>query len=146
MGAPADLETLRVDRVERCDDARLSSGPSDSPLVTPLSMPGGDQCNSQTHGPGTICIRKSSGKITASWNYRGGGAVTGFLRIYQANPLATGCPATATWHTGPSQAWNTGETRSTSKTQTQSGGYTTLIWKYQGAGTYSDWGRTCAVL
>ncbi|ACQ78876.1 hypothetical protein Bcav_0614 [Beutenbergia cavernae DSM 12333] len=139
MGAPDDLVTLRVDRIENCTTSE--------PEIVPFDMPPGPGpiCNSQTHGPGTICISKSGGKVHASWAYRGSGAVSGYLRIYQA-PTTSACGTNTTWHTGPNTAWNSGDTHSISKTQTQNGGYTAVIWKYNGIGSYTNWGRTCAVL
>lgn len=152
MGAPADLVTTRVDTTEDCSGS-LAMAAATKPTaqratttdgVSVLSVPGGTQC-AGTNGPGTICIYKGGGLITTSWEYRGSGSVSGFLRIYQISTSSSGCPTGGTWHTGPSSTWSTGQTRSTSKTQTQNGGYSAHIWKQVLVG-HSDWGSTCAVL
>ena len=157
MGAPADLVTVRADLLEDC--------PAPSPATTPsaaatngtglepgtrrgvglMAVPSGAQCNTQTHGPGTLCISSSGGRIYASWAYRGTGSVSGFLRIYQISAAATGCPTGTTWHTGAASTWNAGQTRSTSKTQATSGAYSAHIWRAV-AGGHTDWGQTCGVL
>lgn len=144
MGAPADLVTVRVDLSETCE---VAAGARLVPTIAPMSVPAGpQQCNSQTHGPGTICIYKSGGRVYSSWNYRGSGAVTGYMRIYMIDTAAIGCPTGTTWHTGAAQAWSTNTTNTTSKAQTQSAAYSAHIWKHNGAASYSDWGQTCAVL
>ncbi|WP_164544981.1 hypothetical protein [Antribacter gilvus] len=154
MGAPADLVTTRVDSTEDCSgspamaqaEAQAEAGTraSASADAGVLAVPGGSRC-ATTSGPGTICISKGSGRITTSWAYRGSGSVSGFLRIYLISSGSSGCPTGSTFHTGPSSTWSSGQTRSTSKTQTQNGAYSTHIWKKVTVG-HSDWGSTCGVL
>lgn len=145
VGAPADLVTVRVDRVEECPDA--PAGPQTRPGdLTPAAVPPGpSRCNTGTGGPGTICVSSSGGRITASWQYRGSGQVSGFLRIYQIPASSSGCPTGSTWLTSPSMTWNSGQTRSTSKAQSQSGAYSAHIWRATTIG-HTNWGATCAVL
>ena len=147
MGAPADLATHRVDLLEKCAD---SAGASDTAAraatsdAATLSLPSGDRC-ATTSGPGTMCLSKSSGRIYASWQYRGSGSVTGFLRIYQVSSGASGCPTGTTWLTGGSSTWSSGDTRTISKTRTSAGGYSAHIWKKVTIG-HTDWGGVCSVL
>lgn len=141
MGAPRDLVTVRVDLAESCPATTSPTGG-----ISVMSVPAGPKCNSQTHGPGEICISKSGGRVYASWNYRGSGAVTGFIQIYQIPTNAIGCPTGTNWHKSGNLAWNANTTNSTSKAQTQNGAYSAHIWKYNGAGSHSDWGQTCALL
>lgn len=154
MGAPADLVTTRVDTAEDCEGdiaAALGSSAGSDALSTQgdvgvLSVPPGNQCNSQTQGPGTICIKKANGKITVSWNYRGTTPpIYGYMRIYQIHTNVTGCPTGTTWHTSDVFTWYTNSTISSSRTQTQNGAYSAHIWRDYGPG-YTSWGRTCGIL
>ena len=101
MGAPRDLVTVRVDLAESCPATTSPTGG-----ISVMSVPAGPKCNSQTHGPGEICISKSGGRVYASWNYRGSGAVTGFIQIYQIPTNAIGCPTGTNWHKSGNLAWN----------------------------------------
>lgn len=142
LGAPADLATIRVDRVEECEEA-AHAGPAASDDLRARAVPPGPQCNSGTQGPGTICLTSSGNWITASWQNRGAAAQTGFLRIYQIPTGASNCPTGTTWHTSATMTWSGGQTRSTSKTQTLSGAYSASIWRQNLLG-HSNWGSTCA--
>ncbi|MCA5891784.1 hypothetical protein LEP48_00265 [Isoptericola sp. NEAU-Y5] len=150
MGAPADLVTHRVDLAESCSDAALESvgdGASRSAGATGFAatdLPSGNRCAS-TSGPGTACLSKGSGRVYASWKYRGSGTVTGFLRIYRVSASADGCPTGSTWLTGSSASWRNGTTRTISKTQTQNGGYSAHFWRKVSIG-HRDWGGVCSVL
>lgn len=149
MGAPADLATHRVDLLESCDEtATAVAGDtavrSSTSGVTTMSLPSGNQCE-ETKGPGTMCLSKSSGRIYASWKYRGSGSVTGFLRIYRVSSGVSGCPTGTTWLTGGDSRWYNGDTRTISKTRTSAGGYSAHIWKKVTIG-HTDWGGACAVL
>jgi hypothetical protein len=147
MGAPADLRTHRVDLLEKCAD---SAGASDTAAraatsdAATLSLPSGDRC-ATTSGPGTMCLTKSSGRIYASWQYRGSGSVTGFLRIYRVSTGVDGCPTGTTWLTGASATWSNGDTRTISKTRTTAGGYSAHMWKKVLVG-HTDWGGACSSL
>ncbi|MCK0118446.1 hypothetical protein BCE75_101238 [Isoptericola sp. CG 20/1183] len=153
MGAPDDLATHRVDLVEDCSSPEAErlmgtaeDGAADAPAgdVRTLALSSGTSCSS-THGPGTACVYKSSGRIYASWKYRGSGSVSGFLRIYQISSSASGCYRGSTWLTGPSSTWSSGMTRSISKTKTTSTGYSGHIWKKVTFG-HTDWGSACSRL
>jgi len=145
MGAPADLVTHRVDLLEDCGDAPAAAArTSGAAGATTLSLPSGDQC-ATTSGPGTMCLTKSSGRIYASWQYRGSGSVSGFLRIYRVSSGADGCPTGTTWLTGAGSTWSSGDTRTISKTRTTAGGYSAHIWKKVTIG-HTDWGGACATL
>ncbi|MFC7878828.1 hypothetical protein [Isoptericola sp. NPDC057391] len=151
MGAPADLATHRVDLLEDCDDAATAvddvataASRSTTSGASTMALPSGDRCAS-TSGPGTMCLSKSSGRIYASWKYRGSGSVTGFLRIYRVSSGASGCPTGTTWLTGPSSRWDSGDTRTISKTRTSAGGYSAHMWKKVTIG-HTDWGGVCSVL
>ncbi|MFI2295166.1 hypothetical protein [Isoptericola sp. NPDC019571] len=151
MGAPADLATHRVDLLEDCGDAATAVADgattatrSATSGASTLALPSGNRCAS-TSGPGTMCLSKSSGRIYASWQYRGSGSVTGFLRIYQVSSGASGCPTGTTWLTGASSTWSNGDTRTISKTRTSAGGYSAHIWKKVTIG-HTDWGGVCSVL
>ena len=143
IGAPADLATVRVDRVEDCAEGAMESHAAGSDR-RPGAAPPGTSCNNGTKGPGTICLSSSGGRITASWQYRGSGQESGFLRVYQIPSGSNGCPTGSTWLTSPSMTWNSGQTRSTSKAQSQSGAYSAHIWRANTIG-HSDWGATCGV-
>lgn len=143
IGAPADLATVRVDRVEDCAEGAMESHASGSDR-RPGAVAPGTSCNNGTKGPGTICLSSSGGRITASWHFRGSGQERGFLRVYQIPAGSNGCPTGSTWLTSPSMTWNSGQTRSTSKAQSQSGAYSAHIWRANTIG-HSDWGATCDV-
>ncbi|MEL7977728.1 hypothetical protein AAG589_17820 [Isoptericola sp. F-RaC21] len=146
MGAPADLATHRVDLLEDCGDAAAADTASRAATseASTLALPSGNRCAS-TSGPGTMCLSKSSGRIYASWQYRGSGSVSGFLRIYRVSSGASGCPTGTTWLTGGSSTWRNGDTRTISKTRTSAGGYSAHIWKKVTIG-HTDWGGVCSVL
>jgi hypothetical protein len=151
MGAPADLATHRVDLLEDCDDAATavdggtaSASRAATSGASTLALPSGNPCAS-TSGPGTMCLSKSSGRIYASWQYRGSGSVSGFLRVYRVSSGASGCPTGTTWLTGGSSTWSSGDTRTISKTRTSAGGYSAHIWKKVTIG-HTDWGGVCSVL
>ncbi|MFC8600298.1 hypothetical protein [Isoptericola sp. NPDC057191] len=144
MGAPADLATHRVDLLERCASPTDVAARSTTSGVTTLSLPAGDRCAS-TSGPGTMCLSRSSGRIYASWQYRGSGSVTGFVRVYRVSSGVSGCPTGTTWLTGPSSTWSSGDTRTISKARTSAGGYSAHIWKKVLVG-HTDWGGACASL
>lgn len=157
LGAPPDLATVRVDRVEQCDEsvsAALHTDPADAGATDDseveggagvASVPPGARCNAGTRGPGTICLTSSGGWITASWQNRGSASVTGFLRVYQIPSSAGHCPTGTTWLTSPTLTWTSGQTRSTSRAQTQNGAYSAHIWRQNLVG-HSNWGGTCARL
>jgi hypothetical protein len=148
MGAPADLTTHRVDMVEECPEAAAGTLPSggltSSDRVATTAIASGRQC-ATTHGPGTVCVSSSGGRIYGSWKYTGSGSVTGFLRIYQIPTSSDDCYRGSTWLTGPSSTWSNGVTRSISKTRTTYSGYSTHIWKKVAIG-HTDWGRACSKL
>ncbi|GAA1721919.1 hypothetical protein GCM10009809_17000 [Isoptericola hypogeus] len=153
MGAPADLRTHRVELLEDCADLGASTSGSAAEGTasrvgtlgaSTAGLPSGNQCDS-TSGPGTICLSKSSGRIYASWKYRGSGSVSGFLRVYRVSTGSDGCPTGSTWLTGPDSTWGSGDTRTVSKTRTSAGGYSAYIWKKVLVG-HTDWGATCASL
>ncbi|SKC81598.1 hypothetical protein [Krasilnikoviella flava] len=144
MGAPADLATHRVDLLEECGDAPAQAARAATSGTSTLSLPSGNQCEA-TSGPGTMCLTKGSGRIYASWQYRGSGSVTGFLRIYRISSGADGCPTGTTWLTGADGTWRSGDTRTISKTRTTAGGYSAHIWKKVTFG-HTDWGGACATL
>lgn len=148
MGAPDDLATHRVDLVEDCSsptaERLLAAERKASTDVSTLALSSGTSCRS-THGPGTACVYKSSGRIYASWKYRGSGSVTGFLRIYQIPASSSSCYRGSTWLTGPSRSWSSGMTRSISKTKTTTTGYSAHIWKKVAVG-HTDWGSACSKL
>ncbi|MFI2105389.1 hypothetical protein ACH436_19005 [Isoptericola sp. NPDC019693] len=150
MGAPADLSTHRVDLLEDCNDATTvaEDGATASRTATAgastLALPSGNRCAS-TSGPGTMCLSKSSGRVYASWQYRGSGSVSGFLRVYRVSSGASGCPTGTTWLTGAGSTWSSGDTRTISKTRTTAGGYSAHIWKKVTIG-HTDWGGVCSVL
>ncbi|WP_402469581.1 hypothetical protein [Isoptericola aurantiacus] len=147
MGAPDDLATHRVDMVESCDGPAATGGTTlrtGEGTVSTLAIGSGSDCDS-TSGPGTVCIYKSSGRIYASWKYRGSGSVSGFLRIYRIPTSASGCYRGDTWLTGPERTWSSGMTRSISKTRTSYSGYSAHIWKKVWIG-HTDWGSTCSKL
>ncbi|MFD6177018.1 MULTISPECIES: hypothetical protein [unclassified Isoptericola] len=149
MGAPADLKTHRVDLLEKCadpavDDTAGTAARSTTSDAATLSLPSGDRCAS-TSGPGTMCLQKSSGRIYASWLYRGSGSITGFMRIYRVSTGVSGCPTGTTWLTGASATWHNGDTRTISKTRTSAGGYSAHMWKKVLIG-HTDLGGACASL
>ncbi|PFG44831.1 hypothetical protein ATJ88_3568 [Isoptericola jiangsuensis] len=151
MGAPADLVTHRVDMVEDCPETpagtlagTLDGGLTRSDRVATTAIGSGTQC-ATTHGPGTICVYSSSGRIYGSWRYSGDGSVSGFLRIYRIPTSSDDCYRGDTWLTGPSVTWSSGMTRSISKTRTTYSGYSAHIWKKVTIG-HTDWGRACAKL
>ncbi|MFF2453324.1 hypothetical protein [Isoptericola sp. NPDC058082] len=149
MGAPADLATHRVDLLEDCGDAATAvagdtASRSAASGASTLALPSGNRCAS-TSGPGTMCLSKSGSRIYASWQYRGSGSVTGFLRIYRVSSGASGCPTGTTWLTGGTSTWSNGDTRTISKTRTSAGGYSAHIWKKVTIG-HTDWGGVCSVL
>lgn len=144
MGAPLNLVTARAERAEKCSEFKgRQAAASDEFSV--MSVPAGPQCNSQTQGPGTICISKSSGRISASFNYRGTGSINGYIRIYQIDPATNGCPTGTTFQTGSTLNYTNNTTRTTSKTQTQNGAYSAHFWRETGAGNFANWGRTCGL-
>lgn len=143
MGAPAGLSTVRVDRVEECEEPTAQMKAMTSIQARTASVPRGTRCNYGTRGPGTICLSSSGSWITASWQNRGSAATTGFLRIYRIPTNATHCPTGTTWHTGAQTTWSSGQTRSISKAQTQNGAYSAHIWRKNVVG-HSNWGGTCA--
>ncbi|MGF0114964.1 hypothetical protein ACQFYA_01385 [Promicromonospora sp. Marseille-Q5078] len=144
MGAPADLVTHRVDLLENCGDAPAATKAAGAAGATTLSLPSGNQC-ATTSGPGTMCLTTSSGRVYASWQYRGSGSVSGFMRVYRVSSGADGCPTGTTWLTGGSSTWDSGDTRTISKTRTTAGGYSAHIWKKVTLG-HTDWGGACATL
>ncbi len=151
MGAPADLATHRVDLLEDCDEAAtaVDDGASTASRAatseaSTLALPSGNRC-AYTSGPGTMCLSKSSGRIYATWKYRGSGSMTGFMRIYRVSSGVSGCPTGTTWLTGASSKWYSGDTRTISKTRTSAGGYSAHIWKKVTIG-HTDWGGVCTVL
>ncbi|CAM3430963.1 hypothetical protein [Isoptericola cucumis] len=152
MGAPADLETHRVELAERCDGAASLAGEvgsadgdaTRSATTLAAGLPSGSQCDT-TEGPGVVCLWKDSGRIYSSWRYEGSGTVTGFLRIYRVSTGSSGCPTGSTWLTGADSSWSNGTTRTVSKTRTQAGGYATHVWKKVVIG-HTNWGSTCASL
>lgn len=146
LGAPADLATVRVDRLEECEQDATQQQEHTTAEAAPTAVPPGpSRCNSGTKGPGTICISSSGGWVNASWQYRGSGSVSGFLRVYQISTGATGCPTGTTWLTSPTMTWNSGQTRTTSKSRSQSGAYSAHIWRSTSIGS-TTWGSTCARL
>jgi hypothetical protein len=148
MGAPADLSTHRVDMVEECPEPAAGTlatgGLTSSDKVSTQAIGSGNRCAS-THGPGTICVSSSGGRIYASWKYSGSGSVSGFLRIYRIPTSADSCYRGDTWLTGPSSTWSSGMTRSVSKARTTYSGYSAHIWKKVAIG-HTDWGRACSKL
>lgn len=155
LGAPADLATVRVDRTEQCEEsvaAELHTDPAETTDHAATdsdagvaSVPPGARCNAGTRGPGTICLSSAGGWITASWQNRSSSSVTGFLRVYQIPSSAGHCPTGTTWLTSPTLTWASGQTRSTSRAQTQNGAYSAHIWRQNLVG-HSNWGGTCAGL
>ncbi len=152
MGAPADLETHRVELAERCDGAASLAGEvgsadgdaTRSATTLAAGLPSGSQCDT-TEGPGVVCLWKTDGRVYSSWLYQGSGSVSGFLRVYRVAADAKGCPTGSTWLTGPESSWSTGTTRTVSKTRTQAGGYSAHVWKKAAIG-HTNWGSTCASL
>jgi hypothetical protein len=149
LGAPADLRTARAEMIEDCPEPAadtLADGTSgfDSPDVSTTAIGSGNKCAS-THGPGTICISKSSGMIYNSWRYNGSGSVSGFLRIYKIPTSASSCYRGTTWLTGSTMTWSKGMTRSIGLTRAGYSGYSAHIWKKVAIG-HTDWGRACSKL
>ncbi len=152
LGAPADLATARVELEEDCSAASMAvteddatkSGARSLDDGAAYSVPAGSRCSS-TSGPGTMCLSKSSGRIYASWKYRGSGSVTGFMRVYRISSSSSGCPTGSTWLTGSERTWSSGTTRTISKTAGSYGAYSAHFWKKTWYG-HSDWGGTCAKL
>ena len=143
MGAPANLATVRVDLVEDC--------PSQEPValersvIAPRAVPAGPSRCQTLSGKGTTCVYKQSGRIYASWKNSSGNSQQGFLAVYQISAAATGCPTGSSWHASGGTTWGNGVTRSTYKTQTQTGGYSAYMWRAAAVG-HNAWGSTCAVL
>lgn len=151
MGAPADLATARVELEEDCSAASMAVTEDAQKSATrslddgaAYSVPAGSRCSS-TSGPGTMCLSKSSGRIYASWKYRGSGSVTGFMRVYRISSGSDGCPTGSTWLTGGERTWSSGTTRTISKTAGSYGAYSAHFWKKTWYG-HTDWGGTCAKL
>lgn len=153
MGAPADLETHRVELAESCgaaSGATKAGGGATLRSATAAAessseaLPAGSQCDT-TDGPGVVCLWKTDGRVYSSWLYQGSGSVSGFLRVYRVAADAKGCPTGSTWLTGPESSWSTGTTRTVSKTRTQAGGYSAHVWKKAAIG-HTNWGSTCASL
>ncbi|WP_418275305.1 hypothetical protein ACNHYB_10575 [Isoptericola jiangsuensis] len=151
VGAPADLATARADMVEDCDNPTAESlakkAGANGLLATDVSttaIGSGSTC-ATTHGPGTICISKSSGIVYNSWRYDGSGSVSGFLRIYKIPTSSSSCYRGSTWLTGSDMTWSSGMTRSIGKTRAGYSGYSAHIWKKVTIG-HTDWGRACAKL
>lgn len=145
IGAPADLQTVRVERTERCDDpvphGFAAVGQHEASLDA-ARVPVGNRCAAAT-GPGTVCIARSGGVITGSYRYDGNASPRGFVRIGTIAATATSCPIGTTWLTGPTQNWVKGVTRSVSRTHLAAGTFSVYAWRVASQGNV-NWGNTCA--
>lgn len=146
MGAPADLQTFLADRLENCDPKVAASLVAEStPMATTSSaqpsstVPRGTRCVS-SRGPGTICIHRTGGMLSGSWLNSSGGNITGYLRLGRITVNSTACPGGTHLMTGPTSRWNSGQTRTISRTQ-GAGTYSVHMWQGN-----SRLGATCAQL
>lgn len=157
VGAPVDLLLPVVDRVENCQPAAprsvslrsgatsTTSGAAAAEAFTAMSVAAGSDCNT-TSGPGSICISRSGSSIVASFTYYGSNTIKGYIRIYDINAGASGCPSGTTLRTGAESTYTYGTSRSTSLVRLARDAYSTHFWRNVGLGHYTSWGSACGVL